>query len=312
MFRNYIFCLFCFITGCLQAPPESAPDGGHKVETYLNGGVLTDNLKFQNKILIPTDDDQALAETVRSGFRVISDRSKYLQNVLAQYRPRVTANCYNGTDISLTATPILIYDPTTDPNNPVWLQFKIATPTVLTPAGLSAHSHYYVYAINNAGNVDFQVTLNPPDAQLLNKGGDTAFRFLFHFRTNTSDALITNFTLENNRMLYMSNLVDISPGVGTADTIDVALYVPPHAKKALIESHLSNIDPAAGIYILFRPFGFGFNENTQHSGPANAGPIANVATAFVEQSLLSQKFDVSINGATLARWGASVAGYTDF
>lgn len=317
MRRNYFISLIFIISGCFsQGNPSpdlsDQKDGGPKVEKYLTGGVLPGNLKFQQSILIPTDDDQALAETVRTGERVLSDRSKFLHEVLSQYRPRVFADSTNGTEISFSAAPITLYDPTTDPGNPIWHQFRVSTPTVITPAGLVDHAHYYVYAINNAGNVDFQVTLSPPDSQLLFKGGDTAFRYLFSFRTNTSNNQITPFTYENGKMRFLANVIDISPGAGVSATIDVQLYAPPTARKAIIESTLSNVDPAAGIFILFRPFGVALNENIQHSGPAMAGPITNTTSDYIEQSLISQKFDVSINGATLLRWGAGVAGWIEY
>lgn len=307
MRRNYIFALFCFIAGCLQAPPM---EGGPNVEKYLTGGVPTDNVKFQSAMLIPTDDDQALAETVRTGFRVVSDRSKYLHNVLSQYRPRVTAFSNNGTEISITAYPVMVYDPTTDPGNPVWLQFKAVTPALLVPAGLAADTHYYVYGVNNAGNLDFSVSTTPPDAALIGKGGDVAFRYLFHFRTVAAGA-ISPFHFVNGRFRYMNPTVSISPGAGVSATIDISAYVPPHAQRAFIESTLSNIDPTAGIFILFRPPLLALNESIQHSGPAMAGPIANVSSQFIDQTIISQSFDVSISGATLARWGATCAGYSE-
>lgn len=312
MMRNYIFCFVTLLTLAACPPVEQAPpDMGLKVETYLTGGVVPDNLKFQNKILIPTDDDQALAETVRSGFRTVSDRSRWLQNIASQYKPRVWAFSTDGAEISLTAAPVMVYDPVTDPTNPVWLQFRAPTPVLITPAGLIPHTHYYVYGVNNAGNLDFEISMQPPDSQLIGKAGDVAHRYLFHFRTNTSDALITSFQNVNGKVTYLNNKVNVSPLAGASATIDAALYLPPHAKRAIIESTLANTDTTQGIYIFLRPFGFGLNEALQHAGPANAGPVVNTTSDYLEVTILSQKFDVSINGANLDKWGASVAGYYD-
>lgn len=314
MYKIFAIALICFI-GCQTTDstnPRPQPvgtcgcgTGVPSVETYLLGGATPDTVLFRNKVMIPTDDDQALAETVRTGFRTISDRTRHIQNFASKYRPFVEAVSLNGTDISINrAYPVMVYDPTTDPNSPAWLQFDLHSPTTYTPPGIVANTHYYVYGVNNAGNLDFVTSTTPPDVQLIGKGGDVAFRYLFHFRTSPAGA-ITQFYNVGGRVHFRdATVTDASPGVGASGTAGLGTWIPAHSKRAIVRTRIVNTTGAPLLTKYFQSV----VPVAEHEIQTESG---GSASDLFEISAPAQNVDISVSGGSLNQIQLFAAGYID-
>jgi len=224
-------------------------------------GVANADIKYPNVILIPTDTDDASSATMRAGEAALSDRTRFLMNGLSWGRVRVEARSEGASIVLEKVGPIPIYDDVNDQ----WFLFRSpfpGTPITISTVGLIGNNSWnYLYAIQNAGVLDFQISTTPPDNLLIGKGGDTRFRYLLCFRSNGA-ATPVFFHLSRGVYYYYGNEPVAGPlsptGIGdAASIISLATRVPPHVRTAYVYWKLLNNSLIAGEAISVRPNGIG-------------------------------------------------------
>jgi len=105
---------------------------------------------------------------------------------------------------------------------------------------------YYVYAYNNGGTIDFEISTTAPDDARLVKNGDSTRVYLGCFPTTSAGAPIP-LRKSGNRVVYRhsgSAVADtrvLNTSSATSNTaVDCAALVPPHSRLATIRAELVN------------------------------------------------------------------------
>lgn len=115
-----------------------------------------------------------------------------------------------------------------------------------TPANLDNSTWYYLYAFNNAGSLDFQISKTAPNASLTAKSSSAQYRYLGCFVTNSSGAPVL-FRMKRHRYIYrrsgitapgILNVLATATEVGWTD-LSVAALVPPHSCIVIIDANLN-------------------------------------------------------------------------
>lgn len=109
---------------------------------------------------------------------------------------------------------------------------------------LANSTWYYVYAFNNAGSVDYEISTTAPLASRRTKTGDTTRRYLGCFPTLSTGAPVP-LRASRGRYVYRhsgSAVADtrvLSSGNQTTNTaVDCSALVPPHARLATVRAEL--------------------------------------------------------------------------
>lgn len=117
----------------------------------------------------------------------------------------------------------------------------------------AAAQWWYVYAFNNAGTLDYQISLTVPNSSRTTKNGDSAYRYLGCFKTLSTGVPIT-CRASRGRYLYrasnqaVADLLVLTSGSATGyTTVPLAALVPPHARLAKLRGDLVN-STGGGIY----------------------------------------------------------------
>lgn len=122
----------------------------------------------------------------------------------------------------------------------------IGASKILGGGNLTNSTWYYVYAWNNAGTIDFEISITPPDGPRAIKSGDPTRRYLGCFPTTSAGAPIP-LRASRGRYVYRHS------GSAAADTrvlnaqsattntaVECALFVPPHSRLAKIRAQLTS------------------------------------------------------------------------
>lgn len=247
------------------------------MEKYTTGGIVEANLVFPNSILIPTNDDKpANAETVRSAYKALSDRTRQIHNFMAWQRSPSEVFCENGTDLIIDSLgPAPIYDAVFDQ----WFLFRGPLPDnqiVYTPAGLVAETWYYLYITQTAGVLTLGYDTTPPDLLLTSKAGDVITRYVTCFRTG--GAGILPFRCVNGQFTYDSQhqiggFISPTDFADPVSVIDCRSRVPPHIRVADLIAQGNNFAAANTLdFMTIRRNGatqntyiFGFSSNSFNS-----------------------------------------------
>lgn len=119
---------------------------------------------------------------------------------------------------------------------------------------LANSTWYYVYAYDNAGSLDFEISTTVPNANLCIKNVDSTRIYLGCFRTLSTGAPIP-MRMKRGRYLYNfsgSAVADtrvLNAGTATSDTaVDLAGLVPLHSQVATIRAELVSTTGAAINY----------------------------------------------------------------
>lgn len=110
---------------------------------------------------------------------------------------------------------------------------------------LANSTWYYVYAYDNAGSLDFEISTTAPSANLCIKGGPDSTRiYLGCFRTLSTGAPIP-MRMKRGRYLYnfsgsaVADTRALNAGNATSNTaVDLAAWVPPHTQMATIRAEV--------------------------------------------------------------------------
>ncbi len=105
---------------------------------------------------------------------------------------------------------------------------------------------YYVYAYDNAGALDFEISQTEPNANLCIKSGDSTRVYIGCFPTTSAGAPVP-LRASRGRYVYRhsgSAVADtrvLASGTATSNTaVDCAALVPPHSRLATIRAELVN------------------------------------------------------------------------
>lgn len=169
------------------------------------------------------------------------------------------------------------------------------------PGGLSASTHYYLYATKTAGVLAVSHTTTAPDSNLITIGADK--RYLGSFRTK-SDASIYDFHMANGRYLFRSSKYSsalslfLANGAGTSVTYalaDLRPWIPPHCRLAILALGLTS--NSSNQHAEFRTATDGFDHaiRLQHS-LANSDVIYQVMD-FVTGTAQDIYYKVSAGGS---------------
>lgn len=134
--------------------------------------------------------------------------------------------------------------------------FSSVAPITITPGSLSANTHYYVYAWNNAGVLSWLVSATVPDDALQWKSDDATptHRYIGSFKTTFTATLMPQ-VLTGGVCLYSSPRVpgfEIATAVGIgAGRASYAHKAPPIARKvrAFFEITATTADGVALVYV---------------------------------------------------------------
>ena len=222
------------------------------MDKYTTGGVLNLNLIFPNSILIPTNDDKpANAETVRSAFRALSDRTRQNQNYISWRRIAASVRCEDGVNIHIEAlSGCPIYDSVADQ----WFLFRGPTPDTdltLTPGVVAINTWFFLYAQQTAGVLQFALSTTPPDRLLTSKNNDVVFRYVCTVRSDNVGAIIP-FRYVNGHFCYegRQQVGGFTAPVSFADPvsiIDASSRVPPHARLVRLVINANNFSLPGSI-----------------------------------------------------------------
>jgi len=261
------------------------------MEPYTIGSAMTErDLIFPNSILLPTQDDFATSDTARSAMRALSDRTRQLQQAVRWGRVRVSAS-FDGTDLKIWALGSCpIYDSTLDR----WFLFRGPIPDAdltITPGVLVASTWYYVYAVQSAGVLGFQISTTAPDRLLVGKAGDVVFRYLFCFVTDVGAAIVP-FRYESGsyayeRMQSVGGYVSPTGFADPASVINASPRVPPHVQVCTLQVNGNNFSLPGTVDSL------AIRKNGGAAGPMTFDLAARNCYFTVRQVLdAAQKFQV--------------------
>lgn len=126
---------------------------------------------------------------------------------------------------------------------------------------LANSTWYYVYCYDNAGSLDFEISLTAPNNNLCTKGADSTRIYLGCFRTLSTGAPIP-VRMKRGRYLYnysgsaVADTRALNAGSATANTaIDLATWVPPHTQMATIRAEVVSTSGASINYAYIRTEG---------------------------------------------------------
>jgi hypothetical protein len=127
----------------------------------------------------------------------------------------------------------------------------IGTPKLEGGGSFAVDTWYYVYAWNNAGTLDYEISDTEPDEALFWKDGDDTRRYLGCFRTDGSGD-IRKFTMTGREFTFRVDGIVAADRVlqppgndATSPTaVDLSAWVPPHARRVALKFMIGNVASA--------------------------------------------------------------------
>lgn len=201
--------------------------------------TLTEVSNYDTTITVPDDGDDLTSASADGAFQSLANRTKWL----GEQRPFDAAR-HGGNRVWSVGTNIHV--------NPIqYMQIsdtacaKTTESTIDVSSFNTASTWYYVYAKDDGSHgIAFEVSTTAPDANAIFKTGDTTRVYLFCFRTKGSGAPIQfrkNGPQYRYRDLEADFQVITSPG-----PLNLASFVPPHARSVMLSCFLYNYDTSAG------------------------------------------------------------------
>lgn len=182
-------------------------------------------------ITIPVDGDSATANSVNVSSKALFDMQAFLLQTYGQQQQSTSPiKCYTLVDrVVLSPIPLVIMTETA-----IWKSYFKTTDTAILSSkvegggGVFAHNvWYYLYAFSNAGSLDFQYSLTPPDSYNLYKNDGTfAFKYITAVRTDNSGQLLDLNKYGNSINSY--NLIGSSTATTVESTLSTATAIPPY------------------------------------------------------------------------------------
>lgn len=182
-------------------------------------------------ITIPVDGDSATANSVNVSSKALFDMQAFLLQTYGQQQQSTSPiKCYTLVDrVVVSPIPLVIMTEAA-----IWKSYFKTTDTAILSSkvegggGVFAHNvWYYLYAFSNAGSLDFQYSLTPPDSYNLYKNDGTfAFKYITAVRsTNTGQLLDLN---KYGNSINSYNPIGSSTATTVESTLSTATAIPPY------------------------------------------------------------------------------------
>lgn len=140
----------------------------------------------------PADGELANAASVNGAFQDLMEGVLGLRIASYGRRTRTQVKSSNGTTLVVGALGSVIL---TTGGGTSWVSFLNTTQQTVTAAtafggSLGNSTRYYLYAYNNAGSLDFIITVTPPNASRTYENGNTDRAFVSTFITDESGVIV--------------------------------------------------------------------------------------------------------------------------
>ncbi len=130
----------------------------------------------------------------------------------------------------------------------------IGASKILGGGNLANSTWYYVYAWDNAGTLDFEISTTAPSGSRRTKSGDATRRYLGCFPTTSAGAPIP-LRASRNRYVYRMSALAVADtrvlNAGTSATyaaVACSTLVPPHARLASLRAELISTTASAANF----------------------------------------------------------------
>lgn len=152
-------------------------------------------------------------------------------------RASIYAESTDGTNVTLRIAALTVLDETT--NEYVFAQQ--ASHVVSTTWPTSAWRYLYLVSTSGVSSIEISSTAPvTPIAGPLYKNGDVTRRYLCAVRCDPGGSVV-KFTMIDGRYLYFdTNLLLTDTGTASWETLDMSLFVPPHARRANLRVRVTN------------------------------------------------------------------------
>lgn len=169
-------------------------------------------------------------------------------------RPSIYVESTDGVNVQVYAASLTVKDEAT--GEYVYIEQAGRTVTTAWPAS----AWRYLYLVSTNGVASVEVSSTAPAAAIagpLFKIGDETRRYLCSVRCDPANNVV-RFNAIDGRYLWMDNNLVLAAGVGTAAwvTLDMSAFVPPHARRNILRTRITNAAGAVGG-VAFRTFGVG-------------------------------------------------------
>lgn len=199
-----------------------------------------------------------------------ADRTDFARDAVAFSRPSWAESLYvasGGSNSSFTIgigaiSHVTTYrSGTTTYKNFAYAGGTIGASKIEGGGNLANSTWYYVYCYDNAGALDFEISITAPNANLCTKGADSTRIYLGCFRTLSTGAPIP-VRMKRGRYLYnysgsaVADTRALNAQSATSNTaVDLAAWVPPHTQVATIRAEVVSTSGASINYAYIRTEG---------------------------------------------------------
>ena len=153
-------------------------------------------------------------------------------------RPSIYVRSTNGSQVLVFAASLTVKDSVTSE----YVYIEQIGRTVSTTWPTSTWRYLYLVSASGVASVEISSTgpTNPFFASPLFKDGDETRRYLCAVRCDPGGNVV-KFTMIDGRYLYFdTNLLLSDTGSASWETLDMSLFVPPHARRALLRVRIDN------------------------------------------------------------------------
>jgi hypothetical protein len=212
------------------------------------------------------------AAPIATLLQAFADRCEFAKDAVAFTRPSWAESLYvssGGTNASFTVgigaiSGVVTYrSGTTTYTTYSYAGGTIGASKIQGGGNLANSTWYYVYAYDNAGSLDFEISTTAPNANLCTKNGDSTRTYLGCFRTLSTGAPIP-MRMKRGRYIYncsgsaVADTRALNAGTATVNTaVDLAAWVPPHTQVATVRVSVVSTTGAAINYGYIRTEGEG-------------------------------------------------------
>jgi hypothetical protein len=168
---------------------------------------------------------------------------------------------------------------------------------------LANSTWYYIYAYDNAGSLDFEISTTAPNNNLCTKGADSTRIYLGCFRTLSTGAPIP-VRMKRGRYLYnysgsaVADTRALNAGSATSNTaIDLAALVPPHTQVATIRAEVVSTSGASINYAYIRTEGESGADEVSIPVPGTSAMSASLVLDVVTDADQDIAYRVSNTGS---------------
>lgn len=237
--------------------------------------------------------------------QAFADRCEFAKDAVAFSRPAWSESLYvasGGTNSSFTVgigaiSHVQTYrSGTTTHKAYAYAGGTIGASKIEGGGNLANSTWYYVYAYDNAGSLDFEISTTAPASNLCIKGGPDSTRiYLGCFRTLSTGAPIP-MRMKRGRYLYNfsgSAVADtrvLNAGSATSNTaVDLAGLVPPHSQVATVRADVVSTTGSANNFAYIRTEG----ESGADEVPIPVPSINTASTTLVLDIITDADQDVA-------------------